>query len=130
MADTPDSRPIFYYPARAGINKDHLTLFKACEKLFAKGLDFEVVLTGHKTQHFADTDPYDDDIAIETCRAFLQKNQTLFQDRVKPRGYCPRSDVEWAGFSIIDRTSPASCRAGTYPAPVTGGCSPSPAAIA
>ena len=93
-ADAPQHRPIFYYPARAGINKDHLTLFKACEKLFAKGFDFDVVLTGHLTQHFADTHPYNDDAAIETCRAFLQANQALFQGRIKPRGYCMRSEVD------------------------------------
>jgi glycosyltransferase involved in cell wall biosynthesis len=92
--DPPHTRSMFYYPARAGINKDHLTLFKACEQLFAKGFDFDVVLTGHMTQHFADTDPYNDDIAIETCRAFLQANRALFQGRIEPRGYCTRSEVE------------------------------------
>ncbi|HEY4284917.1 MAG TPA: glycosyltransferase [Chthoniobacterales bacterium] len=92
--ETSDSRPIFYYPARAGINKDHLTLFKACEKLFAKGLDFDLVLTGHNTEHFANRHPYDDDNAIEACRASLQANRILFQGRIKSRGYCTRSEVD------------------------------------
>jgi len=90
----PSRRPLFYYPARAGGNKDHLTLFKACETLFAQGYDFDLVLTGEKTEHFADANEYNDDISVETSRAFLQRNQLLFQGRVKPLGYRPRSEVD------------------------------------
>jgi glycosyltransferase involved in cell wall biosynthesis len=94
VAETFHGRPIFYYPARAGANKHHLTLFRACEKFFAKGHDFDLVLTGDKTEHFADRYPCDYETAIEACRAFLQTNQILFQDRVKPRGHCARSEVD------------------------------------
>jgi glycosyltransferase involved in cell wall biosynthesis len=87
-------RPVFYYPARAGINKDHLTLFKACERLFAEGHDFDVILTGDQTDRFACAEPWNDDNGIETCRVFLQEKQSLFRGRIKPLGYCARSEVD------------------------------------
>jgi len=92
-AHTSTDRPIFFYPARAGINKDHLTLFKACEHLFAKGHDFDLVLTGHQTEHFADSD-YDNDNGIGGCRAFLRERRSVFKGRIKSRGYCARSEVD------------------------------------
>ena len=85
---------MFYYPARAGINKDHLTLFKACEKLFNEGYDFDVVLTGDQTERFACSDAWNNDNGIETCRVFLQEKQSLFSGRIKALGYCARSEVE------------------------------------
>ena len=94
VADTPHNRPVFYYPARAGTNKDHLTLFAACASLFAKGYDFEVVLTGDRTEHFNDTQPCNGAASIELCRAFLQREQALFRGRLKVRGYCERAEVE------------------------------------
>jgi glycosyltransferase involved in cell wall biosynthesis len=91
--DSPDHRPTFYYPARAGINKDHLTLFRACEQLYAEGHDFDVILTGHQIEHFIDSD-YDNDNGIGICRGFLREKENLFRSRIKPLGYGPRSDVE------------------------------------
>lgn len=93
VPDMPLDRCLFYYPARTGLNKDHPTLFEACAKLFAEGHDFEVVLTGARTEHFADPQP-NNDMSVEIGRAFLQRQQALFRGRIKTRGYCDRADVE------------------------------------
>jgi glycosyltransferase involved in cell wall biosynthesis len=94
VAKSRPDRPTFYYPARAGINKDHLTLFKACEQLFAEGHDFDVILTGDQTERFACSAPWNDDNGVETCRTFLQERQNLFSGRIKALGYCARCDVD------------------------------------
>lgn len=101
--------PLFYYPAGTQAHKNHLTLFEACAKLFAKGHDFEVVLTGPGIEHFdhgvkakqggrlrgVDRGTrLSDEVLIELCRAFLQREQALFRGRVQPRGYCDRAEVE------------------------------------
>ncbi|MEY2487971.1 MAG: hypothetical protein QOH39_3619 [Verrucomicrobiota bacterium] len=87
------TRPVFYCPAIAHAHKDHITLLQACAKLLAKGYDFELVLTGLGTDHFDNTHP-NNDATIESCRAFLQKQHTLFHGRVRGLGYCDRAEVE------------------------------------
>ena len=91
--ELPPGRPFFYYPAIAHAHKNHLTLFDACAKLFAKGYDFDLVLTGAETEHFDYTQPNDEE-AIEPGRALLRKEEAFIRGRVKPLGYCGRPEVQ------------------------------------
>jgi glycosyltransferase involved in cell wall biosynthesis len=68
-------------------------LFEACAELFAKGYDFDVVLTGFGTEHFDDACS-NGEIPVESCRAFLREKQNLFRGRLKSLGYLERTEVE------------------------------------
>lgn len=92
LGATPDRRCMFFYPGAANAHKNHITLFRACAELFAKGLDFEVVLTGFGTQGF-DSNlrngewPSNGEAAVDHARIFLRENAQLFRGRIKALGY-------------------------------------------
>jgi glycosyltransferase involved in cell wall biosynthesis len=92
-------RFVFYYPAAANGHKNHITLFRACAELFAKGYDFDLVLTGFGTEVFGCTAPNGQaspkrEAAIEFARLFIEQKQDLFHGRIKSLGYLERSRVE------------------------------------
>ncbi len=92
-------RPVVLYPAAAQGHKNHLTLFRACVELFNKGLDFELVLTGFGTEHFAHhrtshAGRSNTETAIEQARAFLHENNSLVDGRIKPLGYIDRKQLD------------------------------------
>ena len=94
-----NGRCIFFYPAAANGHKDHLTLFRACAKLFRKGFDFELILTGFGTEFFRDNSLQNrcrttGEAAVEHARAFLDEHEQLFHGRIRPLGYIERGQVD------------------------------------
>ena len=93
-----NGRCVFFCPAAACAHKNHITLFRACAELFGKGFDFDVVLTGFKTEHFdrnRSNGEYvcNGEAAVESARTYLDEQANLFRGRIKPLGYVDRARV-------------------------------------
>jgi glycosyltransferase involved in cell wall biosynthesis len=93
-----DSRYLFFCPAAANGHKNHITLFRACAELFAKGFDFDVVLTGFGSENFDRNQPEghcpsNGEAAVDLARVFLHEHEHLFGGRIKPLGYVDRTQI-------------------------------------
>ena len=93
-----DGRYVFFCPAAAFGHKNHITLFRACANLFERGFDFDVILTGFKTEHFDRNRANGEgtcigEASVESARDYLFEHEHLFQGRIKPLGYVERAQV-------------------------------------
>ncbi len=85
--------PFFLYPASALNHKNHYTLFKAVLNLAQKGLKFELVLTGGRTQELIDVLPSSSP-EVERCRQFYAQNKDILSSYVRVLGRVDRAVVD------------------------------------
>jgi len=86
-------RPYFYYPASVLVHKGHQTLVEAAIKLFAKGYNFDLILSGSFTESFLRQTDRNDPVS-KIVRKLCSDNSDLIKGRIKCLGKVDWSEVE------------------------------------
>jgi len=85
---------VFYYPAAAAGNKNHLLLFKAVKALTDKGLRLKVVLTGPGTAALCRDRDDGGALRADSARRYFLENRATLEGCVAALGYVDQEQVE------------------------------------